>query len=391
MTPARLRLGFVSPDDPLGFQSWSGAKRQMYYAFQAQGLHVDHIGSSIAESRTRACAALVRLLPRPARTRFNARKFRRSAPKYARAMEIELQSIPVDVLFAPAASEILAQINTALPVIYLSDTTARLSLGYYNRRPYPRRVQEYYESCESRALARADVVLYFNKWAAESAVRDYGVDPSKVHIFGTGGNVTVPANLDSILAAKQYNQCRLLFIGSDWERKGGDVAVDILDALVEAGIDATLTVCSRAVPAGVRQHRRVRFEGFLRKDNAAEAKRYNELLCEAHFILVPSRADCGSFAALEANAHGVPAVARETGGLAEVVADGRNGLLLPNSAQAVHFARAIVDTWGDRSKYVSLVASTREFYQSLPQWAEWAERVTALAAELVCRRRRPTV
>lgn len=387
MTPDGIRIGFLSHEDPLSYRSWSGALCQMYRALEATGFQVIHIGASVPDTRTRLSRFEEKLLRRLGWNRLRAAQFRRLVKTYAAKMQSQLEYMPCDVIFAPRGSLFLSHIRTKLPIIYLSDSTARLSLGYYNNTPYSRRANEYYELCEAQALARADRIVYFGgSRAADSAVRDYGVDPAKIRIIGAGGNVTVPADIDSILSRKQCEQCRLLFIGIDWERKGGDVAIETLDALARAGIDAMLTVCSAKVPTAVRKHEGVRFEGFLNKDNPAEAERYHELLCEAHFILVPSRADNGSFAALEANAYGVPAVVRSTGGLVTLIADGTNGISVPDAADARDFAEAILQIWNDRCAYQSLVASTRAHYESRPQWSGWGERMTDLVLELVNRR-----
>lgn len=69
---------------------------------------------------------------------------------------------------------------------------------------------------------------------------------------------------------------------------------------------------------------RVRFLGMQ--------ERFADLLARADVFVLPSEEESFGLAALEAQACGVPVVGSETGGLAEVIADGETGLLAPVGA-----------------------------------------------------------
>jgi len=98
---------------------------------------------------------------------------------------------------------------------------------------------------ERLALSRASVAIYASDWAAQSAIRDYGADPAKIRVIPFGANLPVARTdleIDSIIANRLGDLCRLLFVGVDWKRKGGDVALRVTKQLNDRGIRAELTI-----------------------------------------------------------------------------------------------------------------------------------------------------
>jgi Glycosyltransferase Family 4 len=108
-------------------------------------------------------------------------------------------------------------------VVYFSDLTARLYRNYFaNLSGLSSWSLEETEIIESRALRRANHVAYPSQWVARSAVRDYGVPAERVSVFPMGANLDEVPTTDAIAAARnkpQERNCRILFIGVDWERK----------------------------------------------------------------------------------------------------------------------------------------------------------------------------
>lgn len=379
----RLRLAYLTDRSPFDMWSWSGIIAHTYAALETQGLQVSHVGKSIMPWNTRVPAPLGKVIRRlTPRQRSEAWTFA-YGPRSAKAIERELSQAPYDVIFAPAASMIIAHLNTCVPIIYLSDTTARLMLGYYHdTHRHSSALRDYLEECEARTIARADRLIYFGHWAADSAIHDYGAPPSKVRVIPGGININPPKNIERVIASRSLDKCRLLFIGKDWHRKGGDIAVRTADALERLGVDATLNICSATISPEALRNPRVTYEGLLDKSKPSEAKRYETLLRRAHFLILPTRADCGSAACCEADTFAVPSIATRTGNMPMYVEDGVNGYLLPPSADGEEYAHLIAEIWNDRRRYLDLVHSTRRLNESRPSWDDWAAQVKALAIEL---------
>jgi glycosyltransferase involved in cell wall biosynthesis len=78
------------------------------------------------------------------------------------------------------------------------------------------------------------------------------------------------------------------------------------------------------LPANCTAHRQLR----------AESVELRALVSRANLLVLPTRADCSSLAALEAAACGVPAVISRTGGIPDLVETGVTGTLLSRADAA---------------------------------------------------------
>ncbi len=148
-----------------------------------------------------------------------------------------------------------------------------------------------------------------------------------------------------------------VFVGRLAPEKGVDLLIDAWReqggaelSIVGSGPDeAALRARARGVPG-------VRFLGALAHDAVLRALR------EAAFAVVPSRwYEVSPFAAIEALACARPVVAWRGGALAELVSDGRSGLLF-DALDAASLARACARLLGDSELVRRLGAGAREDY-----------------------------
>jgi glycosyltransferase involved in cell wall biosynthesis len=157
-------------------------------------------------------------------------------------------------------------------------------------------------------------------WAARSAVDDYGVDPARIHVTPPG--IDVQLWCPPSLPRTQDGPVRLLFVGGQYHRKGGDRLVDWARRTGRRGWELHIVT---SVSQGEVQGD-VPGVIFHRAENNSRA--LVDLAHRCHIAVLPTRADCFSLALLEGMATGLPAIATRVGGVAEVVADGETGLLV---------------------------------------------------------------
>src|SRR5690606_921506 len=96
---------------------------------------------------------------------------------------------------------------------------------------------------EQTAIDRASAVIFSSEWAAQSAVRDYRADPAKVHVVPFGANLENPPStrdVNDAIRARPRQICKLLFIGVDWKRKGGETAIQVAAELNRIGLPTEL-------------------------------------------------------------------------------------------------------------------------------------------------------
>jgi len=298
---------------------------------------------------------------------------------YARAFQRRLALAPYDLIVAPAGSTPTAFLETAVPIVYVSDATFAAMVDYNESftNLWPRSIREGNE-IERRAIEKSTLALYASRWAADSALRDYGARAAKVHVVPFGANLDALPDGERVRArALQAGRCDLLLVGTDWRQKGGDIALDAMIALRQGGIAATLTVCGCTPPPGVR-HPQMRIFPFIDKHDPGQFRRFEDLFWSATVLVLPTRAECYGIVLCEAAAFGVPSFGADTGGVRGALHEGVNGFLLSPGASGADYARAIAALIGNEAQYRALATSSRQLAETRLNWDAWARRVNEL-------------
>lgn len=396
MSEQRLRIGFLSSLDPQDKRAWSGT---FYYTSQALQKHCgDVMYINPKEEQPTETKAFYKKLRVFIKKKFafsplfsigrkyfvcNYRIF--TAKRFAKAANSRLRELSLDVIVAAASTSEVAFVATNIPIVLVEDATFAVLHDYYPQYTHlPKSITREMNRLSAIAIHKASVLIYSSAWAAQSAIEDYGADPEKVYVVPMGANIDAAPAKERILSKKGTDRCRLLFIGFDWQRKGGDIAFETLLKLEEMGIPTELIVCGCVPPASYK-HPHMRIIPFLDKNDPAQNSEFEQLYLSSHFLLLPTRNDCFGIVFCEANAFGLPVIATATGGTSEVVKDGENGFLLPFAARGDAYAKIIEELFHDEQRYDKLVQSSRAAFDNRLNWDAWGSSVAIYISEMVKR------
>lgn len=309
---------------------------------------------------------------------------------YARQFEARVVGKPFDVVFCPGSEAISALPPGRWPVTFCADATFANMVGYYAEfSGLPERYLRQGHALERAALQRAALAVYPSAWAARSAVEDYGADPATVAVIPFGANLGADneaAEVERWIERKPHNgngPCELLFLGKDWKRKGGDLAVATVERLRASGLEARLHVVGCPVPAVYRDRSWVVGSGYLNPNAGAQVHGLEEQLQRAHFVFIPTRAEAYGMAFCEANAFGVPAVGTATGGVPEIIRDGVNGFLLPPEAGPDAYAELIAARFARPTAYRELARRSFREFETRLNWRVFCRRYLQLVRDQV--------
>jgi glycosyltransferase involved in cell wall biosynthesis len=206
------------------------------------------------------------------------------------------------------------------PIVFTTDSTSaqQAEFGGFYAKAAPRslraRVRDWVDQQCMRAAA---VINPWSEWAARSLRDDYGIAPERIAVIPPGIDLDrwrPPARTRSRPAPP-----RLLFVGGDFRRKGGDLLLRVFLRSLSGRAELDLVTQDPVEPApGVRVHHGLR----------PNAPRLLELYAEADVFVLPTRADCFSLASMEAMAAGLPVISTRVGGIPEIVEQGRSGFLI---------------------------------------------------------------
>ncbi len=374
-----LNVGYYSAKNYLDKNTFSGTLYHMYKALSRQNVNLINLGNPSKPSWLDKPLKLVS----KASSLFNKKD---SYPnllyeKLNDDVQKQLSRKKCDLIFSPVSSKELSFLETKLPIVYLSDATPNLIKETY--KIYSSEEDFILASKrEKTAISKATKVVYSSQWAANSAINDYQAEPSKIEVIPFGANIdTVPEANETLRKCQQVSTCRLLFIGKDWERKGGNIAYQTLLSLLDLGVDAELLMIG-CVPPSEFQHEKLQVIPFLNKNIPKEQEQFNQLLLNSHFLIFPTRADCSPIVICEANAFGIPVLTTSVGGIPTILQDGKNGYMLPLSAGGDEYAQLIATHFSNSDRYEQLVRSSRTEYDNRLNWNQWAESIYKIMINL---------
>ena len=354
-----LRIGVLTGHNPHDRNSFSGTP---YYMMKALERRPD---------------ATVQVLGnhRPGPRSIPERVWRRIRPRPA--FSFDPATVDVDMVLAPVASGLVARHADALPcpVLFLTDATPAFLREFYGHVIPPEA-----DRIEAEALAAAAGSIYSSRYMADRALVEFpGTDPARVHALPFGINLDhLP---DAVPAKPPLDELRLLFIGQDWARKGGAIALATLERLLDLGVRARLSVIGSSSPEA-DAHPAVDVLGYLDKNDPAEARRFVEALKATHLFLLPTRADCTPMVVAEVNAYGCPVLITDTGGIGSLMAEGVNGRMLPLEAGPDAWAEAVRDLTADPTAYGALCASSFRHAHERLSWDAWADGIMTIARSI---------
>ena len=220
--------------------------------------------------------------------------------------------------------------------------------------------------------------------AAESAVRHYGADPDKIAVIPWGANLPQQPNEAEVLAAIQsrtFDTCELVFIGRDWQRKGGDLLVANVKELNRRGLPTHATIIG-CTPPNLPADRFDSIE-YLNKADTVGFARFTEIMRAAHFLFLPSHAEAYGQAFCEAMSFGVPVIASTVGGIPTIVRNGETGFLKPPGTRAAQFADIICESFSSPDRYRAMAIAARDDYRDRLNWNQFGRSLGDTIAALV--------
>ena len=168
----------------------------------------------------------------------------------------------------------------------------------------------------------ARTIVAWSDWAKQGLVAEYEVPADKVEVIPPGVN---PSEWQRPTPREpQAGPVKILFVGGDFQRKGGPLLWEAFRALQPAPIELHLVTRS-TLPAepGV----------FVYRDLQPNSAALKQLYHDCDIFCLPTEGDCLPMALSEAGAAGLPLVSTRLAGIPEIVRDGETGLLMPPGDQ----------------------------------------------------------
>lgn len=380
-----MKIAFASMGDPRVLGTWSGIPSHIFYNIELNGHEVIPITLQPSKEPWHY-KWLRRYYYRIHKRWFLASVEERLLKEIGRSLDAAVAKIQPEVVIV-IQGDWLSFTTFQQPACIIHDTTFAKLIDYYpSFSNLTSRSVQMGNLMYQRALNRTSVAIFSANWASQSAILDYGTPASKVHTIPFGANMNWTPDAEKvenwILKRSKTDYCNFLFLGIDWKRKGGPDALRFVIELNRRGIKSHLNIvgCLPEIPSEFDNF--VHRFGFLRKDNESEAHKLLELFRDSHALLLPSLAECYGCVYCEANAYGLPALGRDTGGVSEIIKEGVNGLLLDVEESPEAFAGRWAKIWEDRAIYSELSLHSRREYDERLNYRVFLSKLERILSDI---------
>jgi glycosyltransferase involved in cell wall biosynthesis len=298
--------------------------------------------------------------------------------QFARETEAAIRAHRPDAILSISSHCLLYLSDPGVPVFMVSDApwmTWKETYREFEKMPVRGRR---FAELEAQAARRCTKVIFSSKWATDEARRLYGVGPEKVCAQPMGANWTPTESseeLAQIIQSRDQDELRLLFVGKDWERKGGPLTLEVVRTLRSERSNVRLHIVggNPDIPADLQDI--VTVHGLLRRGDSIESEKLRQLFLTSHFLIVPTLAECFGVVFAEAHAFCLPAVSRNIHAVPSIIQDGKTGLVLGKNDPVSTYVERILTVAKDRETYLKMAFAARARYEAHLNWQSFAETI----------------
>ncbi len=292
---------------------------------------------------------------------------------------------PCDVaFFNPYVPAVLGGALTRnQPYVIRSDITPRqfdeMAAAYHHTVDRFAPLRAYKDRAATRVFRGASHFVCLTTWVRDSYVNSYGVAPERIDVLPVGADLALWRPLEARETGAADEQpagpMRILFVGYEFQRKGGETLLQAFRALPPGTAELHL-VTRPPAPQG---------EGvFLHTGLQPNSPDLVRLYQTADVLALPTEADTFGIVAVEASAAGIPAIVTNVGGVASIVEDGVTGFVMqPGDVETLgRHLRALADNPGLRRRMGRAARQRAEARFDMRKIAaRTAEIILAAAAE----------
>ncbi len=381
----KLKIAYISVYDANDVHNWSGLGYYIAKALEKNVGEVDYIGNLRTKKflEYEIKRVVYKLL-------FNKRYDSNITPKvvqnYAEEITRQLEGKKYDLIFCPGTIPVTT-LKTDVPIVIWTDSCQPGLLDFYDSKD--KLSEESFRhgvEIEKLVLDNCALTVFSSEWAASIAINYHKINTSKVKVIPFGANIDKHYSRDEIsnlISQRNKDVCKLLFVGVDWVRKGGEIALKTAEALNEKGLNTELSIvgCEPIVKKPLPDF--VKPLGFISKSTEEGRQKLNTLFEESHFLIVPSQAEAYGLVFCEANAFGVPAIATNVGGITTIIRNDINGRTFSPNGAITEYSDYIFNLMVNYSEYKNLAHSSYNEFRNRLNWDTAGKSFRVLIEELL--------
>jgi glycosyltransferase involved in cell wall biosynthesis len=297
---------------------------------------------------------------------------------YSKRLDSAIEQDRPDAVLCISSQHLIYARASGLPVFMVSDAPWMADQVAYKDYDALPMLANHYARLEAAAARKISGVIYPTLWACTEAMTRFGLGAEKVDCISLGANRFCADTDEQVLSRirnKAISPMNFLFIGKDWDRKGGPLAVQIVRQLNQRGCPSRMLIIGCTPAIGPEDAPHVQVRGFLSPAKPEDLRSMQAAFENAHFFLVPSRAECFGLVFAEAQSYGLPCISLASQGIPGVVDSGITGLLFEPKAALSAMVDQVQALAQNREAYETMAIAARTKFNKDLNWESFGTRV----------------
>lgn len=269
-------------------------------------------------------------------------------------------------------------IESGIPVVIYTDNTTMITSRYPNsgRFMFTHQDFETWIRMEKNLYQKAAHICVRSQLVKRSLITDYGIAEKNITVIGGGVNFST---LPGLPERKDRSKFSILFIGTDFYRKGGDIVLKAFSLLFQTFPQAELIIVTKETLPD--QHPAA---GVTIKKTIWDRKEIENLYYDADVFVLPSRYETWGDVVLEAMAFGIPCISVYGQPMEEIIIDGETGLLV-NKENEAELAAALSRLAMDSELRMKMGKNARKLVIEKYSWERVVDRLAPIMIDAVNR------
>ncbi len=216
---------------------------------------------------------------------------------------------------------------------------------------------------ETQLYERSHHLFTMTDLVKNSLIKDYGIKAQKITTVGLASLFKEPYN-----GIKNFGTQRILFNGSDFERKGGDIVLKAFKIVKEKLPNASLTVIGKKLKTSI--------EGVENPGSVSSPAALEQLFLSTDLAVAPARCEPTGVFIVDAMRSGVPCIvsANDWNGIPEFLDHGVDSIILEHLRPEL-LAENMISLLGSTSNLESMSQAARNKVKTQLNWSSIAKKI----------------
>lgn len=221
--------------------------------------------------------------------------------------------------------------------------------------------RESWLECERLVYDRAKHIFTMSHIVKKSLIKDYDIPDKKITLVGSSGDF-----LETYQGKKPFGSKQILFNGSDFQRKGGDLVLAAFKKVKQAIPEAKLVIIGKKLSLNE--------DGIENPGHISSRADLYDLFLKTDLVVAPAYCDPFPTFLMEAMNYGIPCIVSNNDGMPEIVDDRVNGIVI-EQLTADSLADRIIHLLNNPSALAAMSQAARDKVKTELNWKNIANKI----------------